>query len=185
MAVDTTQLARDLDALLPQTQCRRCGFEGCQPYARAMASGAAKPNRCPPGGESTLTALSAALGRATEPLDPATGTFGPLYAAVINEDICIGCAKCLPACPVDAIVGARRYMHTVITQECSGCELCIAPCPVDCIVMVPVTEQSLSVVELQRRAQHYRRRIDSRSQRIENLLKERELQLKSLGESSL
>jgi electron transport complex protein RnfB len=115
-------LADDIDALLPQTQCTRCGYDGCRPYSAAIASGAA---------------LARLLDRETLPLNPANGVEGPALVAVIDEDRCIGCVKCLPPCPVDAIIGARRQTHTVIADLCTGCELCIAPCPVDCITMAP------------------------------------------------
>jgi len=122
-----------IDALLPQTQCGKCGFDGCLPYAEAIAAG--EPiNRCPPGGEATLERLAALTGRPVQSLaEPAQL---PL-AAVIREAECIGCTKCIQACPVDAILGAAKRMHTVITDECTGCELCVAPCPVDCIDLVP------------------------------------------------
>ncbi len=131
-------LADDIDALLPQTQCTRCGYTGCKPYAEAIANGAAI-NQCPPGGSATIRALASLLGRDALPLNPANGVEGPLLVAQIDEDTCIGCTKCLPPCPVDAIVGARKLMHTVVAELCTGCELCIAPCPVDCIKMVPRT----------------------------------------------
>jgi Na+-translocating ferredoxin:NAD+ oxidoreductase subunit B len=130
-------IADDIDALLPQTQCTRCGYAGCKPYAEAIAAGEAQINQCPPGGAGTIEALASLLRRARLPLNPANGIEGPPTVAVIDEERCIGCAKCLPPCPVDAIVGARRFMHTVIESLCTGCELCIAPCPVDCIVMIP------------------------------------------------
>jgi electron transport complex protein RnfB len=130
-------LADRLDALLPQTQCTRCGYEGCRPYAEAMAAGRADANRCPPGGEPVLAALAQALARAPLPLDPGVGPAMPPQVARIEEDACIGCTKCIQACPVDAIVGASKLMHTVIAAWCTGCELCIAPCPVDCIRLVP------------------------------------------------
>ena len=129
--------ARDIDALLPQTQCTRCGYTGCQPYAEAIAAGLAEINQCPPGGAATIGALATLLGRAPLPLNPANGTEGPALVAQIDEEVCIGCARCLPPCPVDAIVGAQRQMHTVVLALCTGCELCVAPCPVDCIAMVP------------------------------------------------
>jgi len=129
--------AHDIDALLPQTQCTRCGYSGCRPYAEAMAAGLAGINQCPPGGAATIGALSALLGRAPLPLNPANGAEGPELVAQIDEHVCIGCARCLPPCPVDAIVGAQRQMHTVVLALCTGCELCVAPCPVDCIAMVP------------------------------------------------
>ena len=129
--------ADDIDALLPQTQCTRCGYQGCRPYAEAIADGVAPINQCPPGGAATITALAALLHRNALPLNPANGVEGPPLVAVIDEATCIGCVKCLPPCPVDAIIGARKQMHTIITALCTGCELCIAPCPVDCISMVP------------------------------------------------
>lgn len=129
--------AHDIDALLPQTQCTRCGYAGCQPYAAAIADGLAEINQCPPGGAATIGALAALLARAPLPLNPANGTEGPQLVAQIEEDACIGCVRCLPPCPVDAIVGAPKQMHTVVLALCTGCELCVAPCPVDCIVMVP------------------------------------------------
>jgi len=129
--------ARDIDALLPQTQCTRCGYGGCQPYAEAIAAGLCEINQCPPGGAATIEALALLLGRAPLPLNPANGTEGPELVAQIDEQACIGCARCLPPCPVDAIVGAQRQMHTVVLALCTGCELCVAPCPVDCIAMVP------------------------------------------------
>ena len=129
--------AAEIDALLPQTQCTRCGYRACRPYAEALALGAAELNQCPPGGAATIGALARLLGRPALPLNPANGVEGPPLVARIDEDACIGCAKCLPPCPVDAIVGAHRYMHSVVAALCTGCELCVAPCPVDCIVMVP------------------------------------------------
>jgi electron transport complex protein RnfB len=129
--------ADEIDALLPQTQCTRCGYGGCRPYAEAMASGGAPINQCPPGGNATIAALARLLHTLPLPLNPDNGVEGPPLLAQIDEEECIGCARCLPPCPVDAIVGARRQMHTVIAELCTGCELCVAPCPVDCIVMVP------------------------------------------------
>ena len=131
--------ADDIDALLPQTQCTRCGYQGCRPYAEAIARGEAAINQCPPGGAATIAALAALLQRNPLPLNPVNGVEGPPLVALIDESACIGCTKCLPPCPVDAIIGARKQMHTVIAALCTGCELCIAPCPVDCIAMVPRT----------------------------------------------
>jgi electron transport complex protein RnfB len=122
---------------LPQTQCTRCGYPGCRPYAEALLAGTAELNQCPPGGAATIEALAALLHRPARPLNPTNGAEGPLLVAQIDEDACIGCAKCLPPCPVDAIVGAQRQMHTVLLELCTGCELCVAPCPVDCIAMAP------------------------------------------------
>lgn len=132
------ELAARIDALLPQTQCGRCGHPGCRPYARAIAAG--EPfNRCPPGGNETIAALAELLGATPRPLDPAHGKPLPRSIAFIREAECIGCTKCLPACPVDAIVGATRQLHTVIAELCTGCDLCVEPCPVDCIEMIPVS----------------------------------------------
>jgi len=133
-------LVRRLDALLPQTQCTKCGYAGCRPYAEAMAAGEADINQCPPGGDATVAGLAEALGRAAKPLNPENGVYRAPQVAVIHESICIGCTKCIQACPVDAIVGASKLMHTVIASWCTGCELCLPPCPVDCIELVPVAE---------------------------------------------
>ena len=127
-----------LDSLLPQTQCTKCGYAGCRPYAEAMAAGEADINQCPPGGDATVAELAAALRREPKPLNPENGLFRPPQVAVIVEAICIGCTKCIQACPVDAIVGASKLMHTVIASWCTGCELCIPPCPVDCIALISV-----------------------------------------------
>jgi electron transport complex protein RnfB len=129
--------ADDIDALLPQTQCTRCGYAGCRPYAEAIAAGTANINQCPPGGAATIDRLARLLQRPPIPMNSANGVEGPALLAVIDEERCIGCAKCLPPCPVDAIVGARKQMHTVIAALCTGCGLCVPPCPVDCIAMVP------------------------------------------------
>jgi electron transport complex protein RnfB len=133
-----------IDALLPQTQCGRCTFSGCRPYATALAHGEADINQCPPGGNATAMALAKLLGREPRPIDPRFGSVPtrPLVAW-IDEAACIGCVKCIQACPVDAIVGASRFMHTVIAEQCTGCELCIPPCPVDCIVMRPAPAAEL------------------------------------------
>jgi len=125
-----------IDRLLPQTQCERCGYPGCKPYAQAIADGTASIDRCPPGGDETIAALARLLGRPIVPLAADLAAVDPSAVADIDESRCIGCALCLPACPVDAIVGAAGYMHTVIADQCSGCELCIPVCPVDCIAMV-------------------------------------------------
>ena len=130
-------LAARIDALLPQTQCTRCGYDGCAPYTQAIAAGSADIDRCPPGGDAVVASLARLLDRAPKPVDPACGTPGPLLVAVIDEALCIGCTLCIEACPVDAIVGAAKRMHAILPSLCSGCELCVAPCPVDCIAMIP------------------------------------------------
>lgn len=127
----------EIDALLPQTQCTRCGYPACRLYAQALADSSAGLNQCPPGGVTTIAALAALLHRPALPLNPLNGVEGPALVALIDEEACIGCAKCLPPCPVDAIIGAQKQMHTVVLSLCTGCELCVAPCPVDCITMVP------------------------------------------------
>jgi electron transport complex protein RnfB len=120
---------------LPQTQCGQCGYEGCRPYARAITQGEAI-NRCPPGGVETIIKLANLLNEEPVPLNPANGSIVPFSVAFIREDECIGCTKCIKACPVDAIVGGPKLMHTVIVNQCTGCDLCVEPCPVDCIDMV-------------------------------------------------
>lgn len=125
-----------IDACLPQTQCTQCGYPDCRAYAEALARGVADINRCPPGGTPTLQALAQLLNVELKPLDPVYGPRRPRLRAVIDEAVCIGCRKCIDACPVDAIVGARKFMHSVLQAVCSGCELCLAPCPVDCIDML-------------------------------------------------
>ncbi len=132
--------ADQIDALLPQTQCTKCGYPGCRPYAEAIARGEAGINQCPPGGEAGVRALATLLNVAFKPLDPANGVEQPRGAAFIREELCIGCTLCIQACPVDAIVGAAKLMHTVLIEVCTGCELCVPPCPVDCIDMLPLAE---------------------------------------------
>ena len=133
-----------IERTLPQIQCARCGFPGCRPYASALLAGTAELNQCPPGGEATIQALSNLLDRPALPLDPQFGKHRSTSVAVIDENACIGCALCLQACPVDAIVGAPQFMHTVIQTECTGCELCIAPCPVDCIDLIELKKPCLN-----------------------------------------
>jgi electron transport complex protein RnfB len=165
-------LATRIDALLPQTQCTRCGFDGCRPYAEAIAGGEADIDQCPPGGDEGVAKLATLLHRAAKPLNPEFGEFAPPKVAVIDEETCIGCTKCIQACPVDAIVGASKLMHTVIASWCTGCELCIPPCPVDCIALVvspALPEASLS------RARH-----EARAVRIARDLAERDAALSAL-----
>jgi len=134
--VEGDPVVEQIDAILPQTQCGQCGFPGCRPYAEAIARDEADINQCPPGGEAGIRALADLLGREPKPLNPENGSEKPRRVAVIDEQVCIGCTLCIQACPVDAIVGASKQMHTVIAAECTGCDLCLPPCPVDCIDMV-------------------------------------------------
>jgi electron transport complex protein RnfB len=134
--VDSDPVVDQIDALLPQTQCGQCNYPGCRPYAQAIASGEAAINQCPPGGEAVIRSLADLLGVEAQPLNPDNGQEKPRTIAVIDEDNCIGCTLCIQACPVDAILGAPKLMHTVIAAECTGCDLCLPPCPVDCISMV-------------------------------------------------
>lgn len=135
--VQDDPMVERIDRLLPQTQCGQCNYPGCRPYAKAIAAGEADINQCPPGGEACVRALAELLGREPKPLNPDHGAVKPPVVALIVEADCIGCTKCILACPVDAIVGAPKQMHTVIADLCTGCELCLPPCPVDCIVLVP------------------------------------------------
>jgi electron transport complex protein RnfB len=129
--------AERVNALLPQTQCAQCGYPGCRPYAAAIVAGEADIDRCPPGGAATRRALAELLDRTTPPLAAGLRESPGPVVAIIDESACIGCALCLEPCPVDAIVGAARYTHTVIADHCTGCELCLPVCPVDCIALVP------------------------------------------------
>lgn len=146
-ATARARLIERINDVLPQTQCGRCTFAGCRPYATALAEGSADINQCPPGGDSTAEALATLLGRPPKRVDPEFGIMPSVpMVAWIDEPACIGCTKCIQACPVDAIIGASRYMHTVIAADCTGCELCIPPCPVDCIEMRPASTSITEVV---------------------------------------
>ena len=169
-------LAESIDALLPQTQCRQCGFAGCRPYAEAIAAGRADINQCAPGGDGIARELAALLGVAFKPLNPAFGVCKPPAVAVIDEETCIGCTLCIRACPVDAIVGAAQLMHTVIASECTGCELCVAPCPVDCI-QVMATGQVLTREQKRSSAARSRRRFHARGRRLQPQHEERDPRL--------
>ncbi len=137
--IDSKTLADRIEDLLPQTQCTKCGYPACRPYAEAVARGEANYNQCPPGGAEGIARLAALLGKPVIPLNSANGVERPRPLAVIDEQVCIGCTLCMQACPVDAIVGAPKQMHTVIVELCTGCDLCVPPCPVDCIAMPSVT----------------------------------------------
>jgi electron transport complex protein RnfB len=133
--VEGDPLVDNVDAVLPQTQCGQCGYPGCRPYAQAIVNDNALINQCPPGGMDGVRALATLLEREVIELNPDNGTEKEPAVAIIDEQVCIGCTLCIQACPVDAIVGAAKLMHTVIASECTGCELCLPPCPVDCIIM--------------------------------------------------
>ena len=165
-----------IDALLPQTQCTRCGYQGCKPYAEALSAGEAPINRCPPGGDATIAALAAMLGRPVLPLDPECGEHLPHRVAVIDEAACIGCAKCLAPCPTDAILGTNKFLHRVVASLCTGCELCIPPCPVDCITMIEdPSHPAMMNKDLARdRYQAHNARLAARQSARDTLLAERE-----------
>jgi Na+-translocating ferredoxin:NAD+ oxidoreductase subunit B len=161
-----------IDALLPQTQCTRCGYPSCREYAEAIDGGNAAINQCPPGGTETIVALAALMQRAVAPLNRDNGLEAAPTVAFIDEERCIGCTKCLPPCPVDAIVGAPRRMHTVIAEICTGCELCVAPCPVDCIIMMPRLKSVATTLALPRPADS-RARLGAHDSRIARRASER------------
>jgi electron transport complex protein RnfB len=164
--VNRIGLADRIDALLPQTQCTRCGYPTCRAYADAIAGGLADIDRCPPGGADGIVALAHLLGRESKPLNPAYGSEAPPLVAFIDEDACIGCTKCIQACPVDAIVGAAKRMHTIIAAECTGCELCLPPCPVDCIALLSAAPAPLARTQVLARAVQARGRFDARNERL-------------------
>jgi electron transport complex protein RnfB len=169
--------ATAIDALLPQTQCTRCGYTGCLPYAQALAAGSAQINQCPPGGAALIGELAALLECEPVALDPHFGVEAPPRLAWIDPAECIGCARCLPPCPVDAILGAQRQMHTVIASHCTGCELCLPACPVDCIHMLPWPQAAPPPGVLQNR-ERYHAHVARRATAIE----QREDQLRQLKE---
>ena len=138
--VDGDPIIEKIDSILPQTQCGQCGYPGCKPYATAIADGEADINQCPPGGDDGIHKLADLLGVDYKPLNEEHGVPKPKSVAIIDEKTCIGCTLCIQACPVDAILGSAKHMHTIIEKECTGCELCLPPCPVDCIEMVPIKE---------------------------------------------
>ena len=144
--VESNPIVDQIDALLPQQQCGKCTFPGCRPYAEAIASEEAEINQCPPGGEATMLALAQLLDREPKPLEETDDGLEDNISlvAVIDEKTCIGCTLCIQACPVDAILGSAKHMHTVIAKECTGCELCLPPCPVDCITMEPIPETTVT-----------------------------------------
>jgi electron transport complex protein RnfB len=162
-------LVEQIDALLPQTQCTKCGYDGCRPYAQAIANGDTI-NKCPPGGAAGIAKLATLLQQPEVPLDTTHGEEPTqLLVAFIREAECIGCTKCIQACPVDAILGAAKLMHTVIADICTGCDLCVAPCPVDCIDMIPAANQHPSAQEISDKANLSRKRFNRRKQRLQQL----------------
>lgn len=189
-----TTLAEAIDALLPQTQCTKCGYPGCLPYAEAIAAGEAGINQCPPGGAAGVRKLALLLDREEEPLNPINGVERPRTAAVIDEARCIGCTLCIQACPVDAIFGAAKQMHTVLTAACTGCDLCLPPCPVDCIEMVELDDLAargnshaaeLARQSVEEMATIARSRYHHRQFRIEREKREREERLGRKADAKL
>ncbi len=167
MSESPKSLADRIEDLLPQTQCTKCGYPACRPYAEAIADGSAGYNQCPPGGAEGVARIAALLGKPVIPINPAHGQERERPVAVIDEAICIGCTLCIQACPVDAIVGAAKQMHSVVPALCTGCDLCVAPCPVDCISMVPVTPGRTGWdAWSQEDADAARRRHDARERRL-------------------
>lgn len=162
MNTQTSTLTERINALLPQTQCTRCGYDACLPYAQAIAEQGEAINRCPPGGDTGIQQLAALTGQALQALNPECGTHEAPTVAWIDEKHCIGCTLCIQACPVDAILGANKRMHTVISDRCTGCDLCLAPCPVDCITMLPANREWTPTLAEQAK-QNYERR----SQRLQ------------------
>lgn len=183
---DTSALAgRILDAL-PQTQCKRCGYADCQGYAQALAQGLARINQCPPGGAEGVARLSAITGQAVQPIDPDFGAEGPRTVAFVDEDWCIGCTLCIAACPVDAIVGSNKRMHTVLEAHCTGCELCLPVCPVDCILLENVTAEATGWQAWSApQAEHARTRYAQRRQRLQREEQEQQQRLQAKAELKL
>ncbi len=155
-------MLESLNNLLPQTQCGQCSFNGCRPYAEAIIAGEADINQCPPSGDAGIARIAAFLNVPSKPLNSQFGEHKPKSVAVIDEAQCIGCVKCIAVCPVDAIVGAAKWMHTVITAECTGCELCVAPCPIDCITLQSLENPDFAPTNL-----HAKQRYEARNKRKE------------------
>ncbi len=173
-------LIDDINEILPQTQCTRCGYPSCRDYAEAIAKDHAEINQCPPGGNEGIIKLSHLLNKQIIPLNPKNGVITPRNVAVIDEDICIGCTLCIKACPVDAIIGSHKMMHTVIEDDCTGCDLCVPVCPVDCIIMVQDQNQDWSKTRQNLAKDHFERRNKRRRRDIE----EREARLSQIKQTS-
>ncbi|MGB9991247.1 electron transport complex subunit RsxB [Massilia sp. SM-13] len=182
---DTKSLADRIEDVLPQTQCTKCGYAGCRPYAEAIAAGEAEINQCPPGGAEGIVRLSAVTGRKVIPLNPVHGFERPRAVAFIDEALCIGCTLCIQACPVDAILGAAKQMHTIIPELCTGCDLCVTPCPVDCIVMYPVTETTGWDAWSQADADAARCRHDFRNARLKREREENDARLAAKAQAKM
>lgn len=179
-------LADQLEDLLPQTQCTKCGYPACRPYAEAMADGSANYNQCPPGGIEGVARLAQVLGKKVIPINPVNGVERPRPVAFIDEEICIGCTLCIQACPVDAIVGAAKQMHTIVADLCTGCDLCVAPCPVDCIAMIEITPGRTGwEAWSQAEADAARERHDFRSARLQREKAENDARLAAKAASKL
>jgi electron transport complex protein RnfB len=178
-------LADRIEDVLPQTQCTKCGYQGCRPYAEAIAAGDAAINQCPPGGAEGIARLSAVTGHKVIPLNRVNGLERPRAVAYIDAALCIGCTLCIQACPVDAIVGAGKLMHTIVPALCTGCDLCVAPCPVDCIVMYPVTETTGWEAWTQADADAARERHDFRSFRLKRDKEENDARLAAKAHSKM
>jgi len=179
-------LADQLEDLLPQTQCTKCGYPACRPYAEAMADGSASYNQCPPGGIEGVARLAKVLGKKVIPINPVNGIERPRPVAFIDEALCIGCTLCIQACPVDAIVGAAKQMHTIVTDLCTGCDLCVAPCPVDCIAMVEITPGKTGWdAWSQAEADTARERHDFRSARLQREKEENDARLTAKAAAKL
>jgi len=179
-------LADQLEDLLPQTQCTKCGYPACRPYAEAIADGSANYNQCPPGGLEGVARMAQLLGKPVIPINPVNGHERPRPVAVIDESLCIGCTLCIQACPVDAIVGAAKQMHTVVNDLCTGCDLCVAPCPVDCIAMLDVTPGKTGWdAWSQAQADDARARHDFRTQRLQREKDENDARLAAKAAAKL
>lgn len=165
ITTELQELTHKINAVLPQTQCTKCGYDGCKPYAQAIAQGNAPINRCPPGGDAGIAKLAQILNTDIIPLDTDCGIHKPLEVAIIHEEHCIGCTLCIQACPVDAIIGANKLMHTILYDQCTGCELCVEPCPVDCIEMV-AANRDWTVADADMAKSNY----EQRNQRLNSIL---------------